>query len=76
MEITARQICGSTWCIAEGDLMIPCYQLNEQEVILLDSGCLFGGELEDWLDARGWSRPAIGLPWLFVLAMRTAIIKK
>ncbi len=59
MEITARQICGSTWCIAEGDLMIPCYQLNEQEVILLDSGCLFGGELEDWLDARGWRVRAV-----------------
>ena len=59
MEITAQRVCGNTWCITEPRALVPYYQLNDRDIILLDSGCLLQGELEQWLKARGLRVKAI-----------------
>ena len=37
MEITAQRVCGNTWCITEPRALVPYYQLNDRDIILLDS---------------------------------------
>lgn len=34
---------GNTWCIDTGNTMIAVYRLNEEEIILMDSGMSYGG---------------------------------
>lgn len=53
MKLTAQQVAGNTWCIVQPRAMVPYYQLSEQEIILLDSGCMLHGELEEWLEGQG-----------------------
>ena len=53
MKLTAQQVAGNTWCIVQPRAMVPYYQLNEREIILLDSGCMLHGELEEWLEGQG-----------------------
>ena len=47
MKLTAQQVAGNTWCIVQPRAMVPYYQLNEREIILLDSGCMLHGELDE-----------------------------
>ena len=53
MKLTAQQVAGNTWCIVQPRAMVPYYQLNKREIILLDSGCMLHGELEEWLEGQG-----------------------
>ncbi len=56
MKLTAQQVAGNTWCIVQPRAMVPYYQLNKREIILLDSGCMLHGELEEWLERQGAAR--------------------
>ena len=53
MKLTAQHVAGNTWCIVQPRAMVPYYQLNKREIILLDSGCMLHGELEEWLEGQG-----------------------
>lgn len=53
MEITAKQVCGNTWCLRLPKSVVPYYHLDKKEIILLDSGSMLNGELEQWLDEQG-----------------------
>ncbi len=50
MELTATNICDRTWCIHTPRAEVPFYQLDRGEIILLDSGGMLHGELEQWLE--------------------------
>ena len=52
MDLTATNVCGRTWCIHTPKAMVPFYKLDDSEIILLDSGCMLHGELEQWLEAQ------------------------
>ena len=52
-EITARQIRGNTWGLFLPRMVVPYCHLTQKEIILLDSGCLTHGEVEQFLADRG-----------------------
>lgn len=59
MELKATNVCGRTWCIHTPKAMVPFYQLDGHEIILLDSGGMLQGELEQWLEDQGLHVQAI-----------------
>lgn len=59
MEITTGRVCGRTWYIAMPDAVIGCYRLEKNNIILLDSGSLGHGELEEWIERQGFRVCAI-----------------
>lgn len=59
MEITTDRVCGRTWYIEMPDAVIGCYRLEENNIILLDSGSLAHGELEKWIEQQGFHVRAI-----------------
>lgn len=53
MELIKQHVAGNTWCIWMPQAVIPYYHLTQTDIILMDSGCLTGGELEQWLEEQG-----------------------
>lgn len=50
-----EHVCGNTFCLATPSMRIPCYRLNDAEMILLDSGLSCeGDEIEGALDHAGY----------------------
>lgn len=59
MELSAKRVLGNTWCIATPMAWIPYYQINETDIILLDSGYMLHGELEAWIKEHNFKVRAI-----------------